>query len=175
MKNDMSHDEYEKAANYWKLKDADSVHADTKMLMSEIEAFIDKNDTCALATGFGEFVRCTPIQYTYHDSAFWLFTEGGEKFISLEHNKNVCIAIFDKFSGFGHLKGMQISGTAQIIETFSEQYIKAANFKKLPIEALRKMPEPIHLIKIIPEKIDFLNSDFKKQGLDSRQSIIINK
>ena len=70
---------------------------------------------------------------------------------------------------------MQISGTAQIIETFSEQYIKAANFKKLPIEALRKMPEPIHLIKIIPEKIDFLNSDFKKQGLDSRQSIIINK
>ena len=70
---------------------------------------------------------------------------------------------------------MQISGTAQIIETFSEQYIKAAYFKKLPIEALRKMPEPIHLIKIIPEKIDFLNSDFKKQGLDSRQSIIINK
>ena len=89
MKNDMSHDEYEKAANYWKLKDADSVNADTKMLMSEIEAFIDKNDTCALATGFGEFVRCTPIEYTYHDSAFWLFTEGGEKFIYLEHNKNV--------------------------------------------------------------------------------------
>ena len=156
MKNDMSHDEYEKAANYWKLKDADSVNADTKMLMSEIEAFICNNDTCALATGFGEFVRCTPIEYTYHDSAFWLFTEGGEKFIYLEHNKNVCIAIFDKFSGFGHLKGMQISGTAQTIETFSEQYIKAAYFKKLPIEALCKMPELIHLIKIIPKRLIFL-------------------
>ncbi len=138
------------------LKDAVSVHADTKMLMSEIEAFICNNDTCALATGFGEFVRCTPIEYTYHDSAFWLFTEGGEKFISLEHNKNVCIAIFDKFSGFGHLKGMQISGTAQTIETFSEQYIKAAYFKKLPIEALCKMPELIHLIKIIPKRLIFL-------------------
>jgi uncharacterized protein YhbP (UPF0306 family) len=124
--------------------------------MSEIEAFICNNDTCALATGFGEFVRCTPIEYTYHDSAFWLFTEGGEKFIYLEHNKNVCIAIFDKFSGFGHLKGMQISGTAQIIETFSEQYIKAAYFKKLPIEALCKMPELIHLIKIIPKRLIFL-------------------
>ena len=138
------------------LKDAVSVHADTKMLMSEIEAFICNNDTCALATGFGEFVRCTPIEYTYHDSAFWLFTEGGEKFIYLEHNKNVCIAIFDKFSGFGHLKGMQISGTAQTIETFSEQYIKAAYFKKLPIEALCKMPELIHLIKIIPKRLIFL-------------------
>ena len=51
---------------------------------------------------------------------------------------------------------MQISGTAQTIETFSEQYIKAANFKKLPIEALCKMPELIHLIKIIPKRLIFL-------------------
>lgn len=59
-----------------------------------MEEYILANKTCALATGAGEFVRCTPIEYTYHHGAFWMFSEGGEKFAALEKNKNVCLAIF---------------------------------------------------------------------------------
>lgn len=81
-----------------------------------VEEYIQANNTCALATAAGDFVRCTPLEYTYHDDCFWIFSEGGEKFYALEKNKNVCLVIFDKYEGFGKLKGMQVTGLASIVE-----------------------------------------------------------
>lgn len=142
-----------------------------RLKMHLTEQYIKSNNTCALATGSGEFVRVTPIEYTYHDGAFWMFSEGGEKFKALEKNKNVCLAIYDKYEGFGKLKGMQVTGTAEVVDYFSEEYIAAAVYKKIPIEALRKLPEPMNLIKVAPSKIEFLNSEFKKYGCASRQRV----
>ena len=145
---------------------------DAASLMAAAEAYIGANNTCALATGTGDFVRCTPIEYAYRDGAFWMFSEGGEKFIGLEKNPNVCLAIYDRYEGFETLKGMQVMGQAQMIEPFSEAYISAAQFKKIPVEALKKLPEPMHLIRVAPMRIDFLNSDFKKNGFSSRQTLV---
>ena len=66
-KTDLSHEEYEAAASYWKKKDAESVKLDEAKLKKAVEKYILANKTCALATGAGEFVRCTPIEYTYQD------------------------------------------------------------------------------------------------------------
>ena len=145
-KTDLSHEEYEEAASYWKKKDAESVKLDEAKLKKAVEEYILANKTCALATGAGEFVRCTPIEYTYHHGAFWMFSEGGEKFAALEKNKNVCLAI-------------------------SDEYNAAAEFRKIPLDALKKMPHTMNLIKVQPKKIEFLNSDFKKEGADSRQML----
>lgn len=167
----MTNEDYKKAAEYWKVKDEQNTKMDKASLLKAMDEYIFANDTCALATGSSTFVRCTPIEYTYHNGAFWMFTEGGEKFIGLEDNKNVCIAIYDKYDGFHNLKGMQIMGIADVIEPFSKEYIVAAEFKKIPIEALKKLPKPMNLIKVLPKHIDFLNSDFKKSGFSSRQCI----
>ena len=70
---DLTHEEYIQAANYWKQKDAQAVKMDRETLEKEVEAYIQENNTCALATGSGEFVRCTPLEYSYHDGAFWIF------------------------------------------------------------------------------------------------------
>lgn len=166
---DLTHEEYIQAADYWKQKDAQAVKMDREALKKEVETYIQENNTCALATGAGEFVRCTPVEYSYHDGAFWIFSEGGEKFAALEKNKNVCLVIFDKYKGFGNLKGMQVTGKAAIPECFSEEYIRAAEFRKIPVAALKKLPHPMNLIKIIPKKIEFTNSEFKKAGVDIRQ------
>ena len=91
--------------------------------------------------------------------------------MALEHNKNVCLAIFDPYRGFAQLKGLQVERTASLIEPFSEEYNAQANFKKIPLAALKKLPEPLHLIKITPFLYDFLNTDFKKEGFASRQSL----
>ena len=108
------------------------------------------------------------------DQAFWLFSEGGLKFRALKDNKNVCIAIYDdvKGSGFGQLHSVQISGTAEIIKPFSEDYMKLLEYKHIPEAAIRKMQTPIHLIRIVPAEADYLKSDFKKDGYDSRQHIL---
>lgn len=133
----MTHEDYERAANHWKIKDASDEKMDRDTLLKEIEQYIKSNNTCALATGSGEFVRVTPIEYTYHDGAFWMFSEGGEKFKALEKNKNVCLAIYDKYEGFGKLKGMQVTGTAEVVDYFSEEYI-AAVLHKLPFFGRRQ-------------------------------------
>lgn len=170
----MTHDEFKSAYEYWNKKDVDNVKMEREELTLEIEKYINSNNTCALATASEAFVRCTPIEYSYFDKSFFMFSEGGLKFKSLECNKNVCIAIFDKYEGFGRLKGMQITGTAEIIEPFSELYVKAANYKKIPIEVLKRLPNTMNLIRIKPVCIDFLNSDFKKRGYSSRQCLKIH-
>ena len=162
---------YKEAACYWEKKDLKAVSMDRKSLLGKIEEFILAHNTCALATGCGNFVRCTPIEYNYKNSKFWIFSEGGLKFYALERNKNVCLAIYDSYTGFDNLRGMQVTGTAKLIEPWSKEYLELLKIKKIPAEALKKLPHTINLIQITPIRIDFLCSDFPPNGFDSRQHI----
>lgn len=165
----MTHEQFEKVANYWKNKEQTAMPKDE--LQRAVEKYISENNTCALATGAGDFVRCTPIEYSYHDGKFWMFSEGGEKFIGLEKNENVCLAIYDKYDGFGSLKSIQVMGRAELVELFSDIYNAHAQFKKIPLEALKKLESPMNLICVTPIRIDALFSEFKKNGYSSRQTL----
>ena len=37
-----------------------------------------------------------------------MFSEGGQKFRALEKNTNVCLAIYEKYKGFGEIEGLQV-------------------------------------------------------------------
>jgi uncharacterized protein YhbP (UPF0306 family) len=161
--------DYQAAANYWIEKDRDSVKMDRGELLLEIGTFLKKHKVCALATAAGDFVRCTPIEYNYVDGCFYLFSEGGLKFRALESNKHVCLAIYEENTDFGSLAGLQVTGTAEIVEPWSDEYLKVVKFRKIPVEALKKLPQPMNLIKIVPEEFDFLESALKKRGFSSRQ------
>ena len=163
------------AAHYWDEKDAKGVKLDQARLQAMMEDYILANNTCALATGTGSYVRCTPIEYSYHDGCFWMFSEGGKKFIGLAENPNVCLAIFDKYEGFGKLHGMQVTGRAQLVEPFSETYNAHAAFKKIPLSALQKLTSPMHLICVHPTRIDCLFSDFKDLGCSPRQTLVLDE
>lgn len=169
----MTQEDFQAAAAYWEEKDAHSVKMEPASLKKAIEEYILSNNTCALATGVGTYIRCTPIEYSYHDGCFWMFTEGGKKFVGLEQNSNVCLAIFDRYEGFGALHGMQVMGKAKLVEPFSEQYCAHADFKKIPLSALQKLQSPMYLLCVRPERIDYLCSDFKKQGFSSRQTLVL--
>ena len=158
------------AARYWDEKDADSVKLEKTKLQAIVTDYLTSNNTCALATGAGDYVRCTPIEYSYHDGCFWMFSEGGKKFIGLAQNSNVCLAVYDKYEGFGKLRGVQVTGRAELVEPFSEVYNAHAAFKKIPLEALHKLPSPMHLICVHPTRMDCLFSDFKDLGGAARQT-----
>lgn len=166
----MTHEEYVKAAEYWNNKEQIKMPADE--LEQVVTDYINANSVCALATGTGDFVRCTPIEYSYHDDKFWMFSEGGEKFKGLEKNKNVCLAIYDSAKGFGSLKSLQITGRAEMIKPFSDEYKAHARYKKIPLAALEKLESPMNLICVTPIKIEVLFSDFKKEGYSSRQTLV---
>jgi len=164
--------DYKKAANYWVEKDRKAVRMEPDTLFAQMEKFINAHNTCALATGCGDFVRCTPIEYNYKDGIFWMFSEGGLKFHGLEKNKNVCMAIYDDYKGFNQLNGMQITGSAETVEPWTDEYLDLLAFKKISAESLKKLSIDLHLIKVTPTCIDFLSSDFTKLGFDARQQLI---
>ncbi len=168
----MDAEEYKRAAGFW--KDRESAAMPAEQLKGVVEEFLAANAVCALATGAGDFVRCTPLEYSYHDQAFWIFTEGGEKFIGLEKNKCVSLAVFEKNPEFGELKSVQVMGTAEVIEPMSPCYVAHAQHKKVPVAALQKLADqghPMYLLRIAPTRMDVLFSAFKKQGFDSRQKL----
>lgn len=171
----MTKQEYQAAACYWEEKDADSVKLEQSKLRPMVEEYIQSNNTCALATGTGDYVRCTPIEYSWHDGCFWMFSEGGKKFIGLEKNPHVCLAIYDKYEGFGKLHGMQVMGLAELVEPFSPRYNAHAAYKKISLDVLRKLPTPMHLICVRPTHIDCLFSNFKKLGCAPRQTLLLEQ
>lgn len=166
----MTQEEFKEAAQYWNRKEQTAMPKEA--LQQAMEDYINANNTCALATGTGDYVRCTPIEYSYHDGKFWIFSEGGEKFIGLEKNANVCLAIFDKYDGFGKLKSIQVMGKAEIVEPFSDIYCAHAAYKKIPIAALQKLETPMNLICVTPVKAEVLCSEFKENGYSSRQTYL---
>lgn len=83
--------DYEQAASYWEKQDAAAKKMDRGTLAARAEEFLAAHNTCALATGHGAHVRCTPIEYTYRQGCFWLLSEGGEKFRNLKENDPVHI------------------------------------------------------------------------------------
>lgn len=169
----MTKAEYQAAIHYWEEKDAASVKLEPDKLRSMVEEYIQVNNTCALASGTGDYVRCTPIEYSWHDNYFWMFSEGGKKFIGLQENPHVCLAIYDRYEGFGKLHGMQVMGLAELVEPFSEAYNAHAAWKNISLEALGKLPSPMHLIRIRPTRIDCLFSDFKQLGCSPRQILLL--
>lgn len=166
--------DYKKAASYWIENDEKAARMDRDALLTRIEKFIMEHNTCALATGCGDFIRCTPIEYNYKEGSFWLLSEGGLKFRGLEGNKNVCLAIYDGYTGVDQLGGMQITGTAELVEPWTGEYMDLLEFKKIPAQSLKKLPITLHLIKVTPTCIDFLLSDFKKLGFDPRQYLCLS-
>ena len=160
------------AARYWEEKDAEGVKLDRVRLRAMIEAYLQTNNTCALATGAGRYVRCTPIEYSWHDGCFWMFSEGGRKFTGLAENPNVSLAVYDRYEGFGKLHGLQVTGTARLVEPFSEEYLAHAAYRKISPDFLRKLEHPMHLICVRPTRMDCLFSDFKALGCAPRQTLV---
>ena len=58
----MTHEDYERAANYWKIKDASDEKMDRDTLLKEIEQYIKSNNICALAIGADESDKRSTVQ-----------------------------------------------------------------------------------------------------------------
>lgn len=165
----MTNEQYEQAATFWARKDENEKKMDREELADWIDGFLTSHKVLALASGGGDTIRCTPLEYTWHDGALWVFTEGGLKFRGLHQDRRVAAVVFDTDASFGHLNSVQIRGCAEIVSLFNNEYESAAAFRKIPLSTLHKLEEPMWLLKIFPEEITCLSSAFRDKGFGSRQ------
>ncbi len=136
----------------------------------EAERFLKAHNTCALATGSGDSVRCTPIEYFYLDGKLYLFSEGGRKFRGLLRNPHVSVAVFDPFEGWGSLGGVQLDGTAELVPLWSEKYCSILRARGLDAQRLKAGPINMNLIEIVPGRLDMMWAGFRKLGGGLKQS-----
>lgn len=134
-----------------------------------IDKFLTSHNTCTLSTGYQNRVRSTPIEYNYFNGFIYLLSEGGEKFANLPLNNQVSVAVYEDYTGFNNLAGMQITGTSEIISDDSVEFEDVLRMKGLKIDFIKRNPVKINMIKITISKVEFLNSEFKKLGYEAKQ------
>ncbi|EOD00546.1 flavodoxin domain-containing protein [Caldisalinibacter kiritimatiensis] len=146
-----------------------------RQLISYIEEFLSNHNTCTLATYYKSRIRSTPIEYVYNNKALYFLTEGGEKFSNILFNTDVSISIYEPYKDMNSLAGMQISGNANIVKRNSDEYNEILRLKGLNPSVIANLPVLMNMIKVIPNKIEFLNSKFKGMGYDAKQVYVIKK
>lgn len=167
----MDNDGFDRASRFWDEKGAVSRRMTQSDIEEAFEAFAVSHNVCAMATASGDLVRCTPLEYTFVDGKFYIVSEGGLKFRAMRDNKNVCLAIFETEKGFDNLESMQVTGLADIVEPFSDEYDRVMDIKKIPLDALKGIDHTMYMIRVTPGSVDMLCSEFKKDGYDSRQHL----
>lgn len=105
----------------------------------------------------------------------YIITEGGLKFIGLSKNKKVSLCIYENYVSMNNLCGLQISGEVEILQPWFEEYLDVLRIKGLKVENISKLPFDMNIIKIVPNKYEFLYSKFKNLGFDSKQIYIPEK
>jgi len=66
------------------------------------------------------------------------------------------------------LAGMQITGKASIVDHDADEYGNVLELKGLYVDAIKALPVDMNMIKIVVDRIEFLNSKFAKDG-DAKQ------
>lgn len=147
----------QKAINVWEKRRITGKAMPKAQLMQEVESFLKARCNCALATGFGTYIRNTPMRYTYKDGKFIFITEGGYKFKGLSANPQVCIAVYDTNNVSSDTVGVTIEGVANVMEMHQE------NAK--PTDPTR------YIITVTPTLIDYLDSSLPARGFYSLQRL----
>ena len=140
-----------------------------KELESLIIDFMRTQGMCVLATCHDGLPRASAVEFFPAGTTIYILTEGGLKLGNIAANKNVSVAIHTQFTGWDTIKGLQITGTAEVGASGStvfnegvEAYKKRRGLKSVSV------PEFMSIIKVTPKKIEYLDTTLKAKGLDTR-------
>lgn len=161
----------EYAAKVRDIMEADIEKYPEDLLKSKIEDFLKSHNTCTLCTASDNMIIGTPIEYMYENGTVYIITEGGRKFINILRNENISIAVYESYSGFANLEGLQLSGKATIIDFNDGEYDDVIKLKKLEPENIKKFNMFMNVIKIDLNRATFLSSNIKKEGYEAKQVI----
>jgi len=134
--------------------------------------FLRTQATCVIATCSDSIPRASTVEFFPTALTIYIITEGGRKVENIKKNARVSIALSAPFTGWESLKGLQMSGTAEIGRKGSqifEEGIKAYKKRKDLEKVL--MPDFMNVLKIIPFEIDYIDAELEKKGYEFRQSL----
>ena len=152
------------------IRDSLGSHLDDGSLQSEIDSFLSSHNTCALATAGDGSVRATPIEYVYAAGCLYFLSEGGAKFANLLLNPHVSVCIFDPYHTMADIGGLQLTGTARLVDPLDGDADRVLGAQHLTREKLEQLPFDLNIIEVRLQRAELLLSSLSKRGVDSRQT-----
>jgi len=151
-------------------------HMPSKDLEKRIIQFFKEQNMCVLATCSDNIPRATPIEYHSKGKTIYFVGEPGTKLRNITNNPNVSIGIFQQYTNWDSVKGAQVTGKAKIISkknaTEFEEGLAAYQWEKTANElGVKTFPETVELVKVEPEKIEFIDMSLKKMGYSPQQTL----
>ncbi len=136
--------------------------------------FLKTQPTCVIATCSDNIPRASPVEFFPSGLTLYIFTEGGKKLENIQKNPQVSVAVHAPFTGWETLKGVQITGIAEIGERGSTTYEKGieAYMARRGIESV-EMPESMNILKISPLKIEYLDTSLEGRGFHMKQTLFL--
>jgi hypothetical protein len=149
---------------------------DRELSKQELDRFIDdllkEQSLCAIATCSDNVPRASTVEYFPIATTIYILTEGGMKIENIIHNPNVSIAIHAPFAGWKTVRGIQITGIAEIGRRGSSIYeegLEAFNKRRGQISTV---PNIMSIIKVKPSKIEYIDTTLGNKGFKVRHTLL---
>jgi hypothetical protein len=143
------------------------------ILEEEIRAFLNKRKVLVLCTCLNNIPRATPMDFymdkTHKNYNIYVGLANGRKVTNIEQNPIVSIGIYSPLDS-GKIQGMQITSEGEknlrFLREGNQEFEKAQRI----VRGKRKL-----ILKIIPNKIEYLDYDLIKRGFSRFQSLNLEK
>ena len=140
-----------------------------KDLERMIAGFMKTQGMCVMATCSGCEPRASAVEFFPDGTTLYILTEGGKKIGNIEKNPHVSVAIHTQFTGWDSIKGIQITGMAEVGGSGSKVFDEG-------VEAYRRrrglksvsVPSFMRIIKVTPVKIEYLDATLRAKGFDGK-------
>ncbi len=140
-------------------------------IKTAVEDYLKANHICVLATGHDDRVRATTVDYLFENGKIYIYSEGGEKFAHLLRSPAVALAVYTEYTTMEDIAGLQVEGRAEILRPGAAGHAEALALRNIDPDRLRAANVDLNVIRITPEKAEFLNAAFKRQGHAMKQTL----
>jgi general stress protein 26 len=133
--------------------------------------FLREQSLCVIATCSKNMPRASTVEFFPIDTTIYVLTEGGQKIENILQNPHVSVAIHAPFTGWQRVKGLQITGIAEIGRKGSrvfEEGLEALNRRR---QRIANVPGLMQVIKIEPRKMEYLDTTLGKEYSEVRHTL----
>jgi len=141
-------------------------HPDRSELEREIIDYLAKNQPCTLATCTADGnPHVSVVDYVNDGLTLYVFSEGGEKFKNIAHNRNVALGIGTSARTITSVRGLNIWGVADVFTDDTGEFKRAFKlFKPLLDDFEKKTGVPAvfpqgmaRIIRITPHRMVYFH------------------
>ena len=133
---------------------------------------LKEQSLCVIATCSDNVPRASTVEYFPMATTIYILTEGGVKIENIIHNPNVSIAVHAPFAGWQTVRGVQITGIAEIGRRGSSVYEEGLDAFNRRRGHIGTVPDIISIIKVKPDKIEYLDASLGNKGFKVRHTLI---